>query len=118
MQGYKAGKLAQETRRLEELRKLHQIALRRARLCTSEAVEEVMEELARRREAVRDAYGHVDTSDFPNKVVATFSALQGQEREIAMQIAMWETAKERKKEVDEQIRICENNIMELEKETR
>lgn len=110
------GRLAEEERRLEELRELQKVALRRARLCTSEAVEEVLDELARRREAVRDAYSHVDTSDFPNKVVATISSLQGQEREIEMQVSMWKNARDRKKEVDEAIRLCENGIIEMRKE--
>jgi hypothetical protein len=115
MQAHTRSRLAEAEKRLEGLREMQKIALRRARLCDSEAVEEVLDELSRRREAVRDAYSSVDTSDFPNKVVATISALQGQEREIAMQVSMWKNAKGVKKDIDDEIRICENSIIEMRK---
>ena len=42
------------------------------------------------------------------RVVAHLASLQGQEREIGIQIEMWKNAKDAKKRLDEEVLICEN----------
>lgn len=108
-------KLEEQMQRRETLLKRQQIALRRARAVGGDASMTMIEELETRLQAVRESYVGVDASDFPNKVVATVSALQGQEREIRVQLGMWKNAAQVKKDIDTELQICEEGIEKLRK---
>jgi hypothetical protein len=84
----------------------------RARASVSEEVKQLLKELHERLESVRAAYLTVDTRAFPNVVVADLSELQGQEREIRTQLSIWENSKEAIKDLDDEIKICEDILVE------
>lgn len=99
----------------EFLVKRRDIAVRRARASKGDAAMTMIEELEGREQAIQKAYLGIDVSDFPNKVVATLSALQGQEREVRVQLGLWKNAEDAKKDIDKQIEICDQGIERLRK---
>jgi hypothetical protein len=85
-----------------------------AAVSTSKEVEILLKSLKERLESVRSGYLMIPSDIEPHKVVALLSRVQGQEKEIRAQLDMWENAKDRKKGIDETLRICEEVIAEKE----
>jgi hypothetical protein len=108
-------KLEEQVQRRETLLRRQQIALRRARAVGGDAAMTMIEELETRLLTVRESYLGIDSSDFPNKVVATLAALQGQEREVRVQLGMWKNAAQVKKDIDTELQKCEEEIEKLRK---
>jgi len=98
--------------RIEELMRLRDIALRRARASSSEVVAVLMEELETRLQGVQRAYSTLNAKGHPNIVVATLAELQGQEKEIRTQMRIWRDAKESKKVIDEELEVCNSISIE------
>jgi len=96
--------------RMEYLQQMSGIALERAVAASSDAARTLVTEIETRLAQVRSTYLGIDATSFPNVVVASLASLQGQEREILTQMRMWKNAKDVKKELDEELRICENLI--------
>jgi len=94
--------------RMEYLQQMSKIALERAIAVSSDAAKTLVSELEARLGQVRSAYLGIDATSFPNVVVASLASIQGQEREILTQLRMWKNARDAKKELDEELLICEN----------
>jgi len=63
-------------------------------------------------------YLDIDVTGYPNVSVATLASLQGQEKEIHVQLSMWRNAREVKKELDEELAMCEKVIIERDNVSR
>jgi hypothetical protein len=98
--------------RMEYLQHMGEVAQSRAVAVNSEAVKTLVAELEARLGYVRASYLGIDTAGFPNVVMSSLASLQGQEREIHVQIEMWKNARDAKKRLDDEMHLCEKAIMD------
>ena len=98
----------QVTERMEYLQRMSEIARERVIVSDSDAAKTLVGELEARLGQVRSAYLAIDATSFPTAVVAHLESLQGQEREIGIQIEMWKNSRDAKKRLDEELLMCEN----------
>lgn len=90
----------------------NEVVRNRAAVASDDTLKIIVGGLKERLAAIRSTYVTVAASASPNVVVASLAALQGQEREVDVQLNIWEGAKERKKTLDDSLRICEEVIAE------
>lgn len=65
---------------------------------------------------LQESYFNIDVTDYPNVVVAKLAGMIGQELEVRDNIKLYENPIKRKKELDEQIAMCDDVISNKEKE--
>jgi ABC-type xylose transport system substrate-binding protein len=93
------------------------IALARAVVAENDATKTLVAELEERLRMVRASYRTIDVSGFPNVIVASLASLQGQEKEIQIQLGIWRDAKATKKSIDEEVELCEKVLKDKDSRT-
>ena len=94
-------------KRLLNSQEMRAVLAERIRTIGSAAQKSIVDELTIRLATIRSEYCNIDTSIFPNAVIAKLSQMQGQEKELREQLANWDSIKESQKNIDEAIQLCE-----------